>query len=79
MIRGHGVDLVSIDRIRKILEREDNHFEGRVFSAGEIAYCRSKKDPHPHFAARFAAKEAYGKALGMGRSKWPTMPRARRS
>lgn len=65
-IRGHGIDLVSIERIRKILEKECNHFEQRVFSAGEIAYCRGKKDPYPYFAARFAAKEAYGKALKLG-------------
>jgi holo-[acyl-carrier protein] synthase len=42
------------------------NFENRVFSAGEIAYCRAKKDASPHFAARFAAKEAYGKAMGLG-------------
>ncbi|MGE3260264.1 MAG: holo-ACP synthase [Bacteriovoracia bacterium] len=65
-IKGHGIDLVSIDRIRKILEKEGSHFETRVFSAAEIAYCRSKKDPYPYFAARFAAKEAYGKALKLG-------------
>lgn len=65
-VKGHGVDLVSIARIRKILEKEGNHFEHRVFSKGEIEYCRGKKDPYPYFAARFAAKEAYGKALGLG-------------
>jgi holo-[acyl-carrier protein] synthase len=65
-ILGHGIDIVSIARIRKILEKEGSHFESRVFSAGEIAYCRGKKDPYPYFAARFAAKEAYGKALKLG-------------
>lgn len=65
-ILGHGVDLVAISRIREILEKKDSGFESRVFSAGEIAYCRRKADPYPHFAARFAAKEAYGKALGLG-------------
>lgn len=63
-ILGHGIDLTSIARIRSALEKE--HFEKRVFSAGEIRYCRSKKDPYPHFAARFAAKEAFGKAMGLG-------------
>lgn len=67
MILGHGIDLTQISRIKKALEAESGaHFEKRVFSSGEIAYCRSCKDPYPHFAARFAAKEAYGKALGMG-------------
>lgn len=65
-ILGHGIDLVSVPRIRAILEKGGDHFEKRVFSTGERAYCRAKKDPMPHFAARFAAKEAYGKALGLG-------------
>jgi holo-[acyl-carrier protein] synthase len=63
---GHGIDLVSVSRIRAILENGGDHFERRVFSEGERAYCRARKDPMPHFAARFAAKEAYGKALGLG-------------
>lgn len=65
-ILGHGIDLVSISRMRGILDKESDHFEKRVFSEGERAYCRARKDPMPHFAARFAAKEAYGKALGLG-------------
>jgi len=65
-ILGHGIDLVSISRIRGILDKGSDHFEKRVFSEGERAYCRARKDPMPHFAARFAAKEAYGKALGLG-------------
>ncbi len=65
-ILGHGIDLVSVSRIRAILEKGSDHFEKRVFSAGEIAYCRARKDPMPHFAARYAAKEAYGKAIGVG-------------
>jgi len=63
---GHGVDMVACERIREILNKENSPFEARVFTAAEIAYCRRKKDPAPHFAARFAAKEAYGKALGLG-------------
>jgi holo-[acyl-carrier protein] synthase len=65
-ILGHGIDLTSIERIQKALEKSDTTFETRVFSPGEIAYCRAKKNPFPHFAARFAAKEAYGKAMGLG-------------
>lgn len=63
---GHGIDLISIARIRAILEKESDHFEKRVFSESERAYCRARKDPMPHFAARFAAKEAYSKAMGLG-------------
>lgn len=65
-ILGHGIDLVMVSRMREILGKEGSRFEQRVFSEGEIAYCRAKKDPMPHFAARFAAKEAYGKAMGLG-------------
>lgn len=65
-IVGHGIDIASASRLRKILEKEGSHFERRVFSAGEIAYCRGKPDCYPSFAARFAAKEAFGKALGLG-------------
>lgn len=63
-ILGHGIDMASAARLGEALARPS--FEGRVFSAGEIAYCRKKKDPFPSFAARFAAKEAYGKAMGLG-------------
>lgn len=65
-ILGHGIDMASASRLRQAVGEEGSHFERRVFSAAEIAYCRGKKDPFPHFAARFAAKEAYGKALGLG-------------
>lgn len=58
-----GVDLVEIGRI-KALARRNPKFLTRVFSRAEIAYCRAKKNPWPHFAVRFAAKEAVYKALG---------------
>ena len=56
----------KVPGIRGILGKESDHFEKSVFSEGERTYCRARKDPMPHFAARFAAKEAYGKALGLG-------------
>ena len=52
--------------MRQVLERWQERFLARVFTEAEIAYCRSRKDPAPHFAARFAAKEAGLKALGTG-------------
>lgn len=58
-----GVDLVEISRV-KSLARRNPKFLKRVFSAAEIAYCMGKKNPWPHFAVRFAAKEAVYKALG---------------
>ena len=67
-VRGIGVDLVPISRMRDVIARWDDRFLRRVFTEGEIAYCRARRDPVPHFAARFAAKEAGLKALGTGLS-----------
>jgi holo-[acyl-carrier protein] synthase len=58
-----GVDLVEIARV-KSLARRNSKFLTRIFSPSEIAYCKAKKNPWPHFAVRFAAKEAVYKALG---------------
>jgi holo-[acyl-carrier protein] synthase len=72
-VRGIGVDLVKIPRMREVIARWEERFLRRVFTEGEIAYCRARRDPVPHFAARFAAKEAGMKALGTGLSlgvKW---------
>ena len=66
MIIGTGVDIVEVARIRKSLEKYSPHFEEKIFTAGEILYCRSKAEPEIHFAARFAAKEAVMKCLGAG-------------
>ena len=65
-IAGLGVDLVSIPRMRGTIDRWQERFVERVFTDHEIAYCRARRDPAPHFAARFAAKEAGLKALGTG-------------
>jgi holo-[acyl-carrier protein] synthase len=65
-VRGIGVDLVQIPRMRAVISRWDERFLRRVFTDAEIAYCRGRRDPVPHFAARFAAKEAAMKALGTG-------------
>jgi holo-[acyl-carrier protein] synthase len=65
-VRGIGVDLVKIPRMREVIARWEERFLRRVFTEGEIAYCRARRDPVPHFAARFAAKEAGMKALGTG-------------
>src|SRR5213078_2641248 len=65
-IGGIGVDLVNIPRMRDVIDRWQDRFLRRVFTEQEIAYCRARRDPVPHFAARFAAKEAGLKALGTG-------------
>jgi holo-[acyl-carrier protein] synthase len=60
-----GVDLIEIDRVRRALERYPS-FRGRCFTAAERAYCDSRPNPAQHYAARFAGKEAVGKAIGFG-------------
>jgi holo-[acyl-carrier protein] synthase len=67
-VQGIGIDLVQITRMREVIARWEERFLRRVFTDGEIAYCRARRDPIPHFAARFAAKEAGLKALGTGLS-----------
>ncbi len=52
--------------MRTMLDRWNDRFVDRVFTDDEIAYCRARRDSAPHFAARFAAKEAGFKALGTG-------------
>lgn len=66
MIVGVGVDLVEIARIRRAMERWQDRFLRRVFTADELAYALRRRDPAEHLAARFAAKEATLKALGTG-------------
>ena len=66
MVVGVGVDLVQIARIRRAMERWQDRFLERVFTAGELAYARRRRDPAEHLAARFAAKEALLKALTSG-------------
>ena len=61
-----GVDLIEIDRVRLALERYGDSFRSRCFTDAERAYCDSKPNPAQHYAGRFAAKEAIGKALGSG-------------
>lgn len=65
-VKGIGVDLVQIPRMRRVVERWQDRFLRRVFTDAELAYCRKRRDPVPHLAARFAAKEAALKALGIG-------------
>jgi len=60
-----GVDLIEIERIRRALERHPS-FRERCFTEAERAYCDSRPNPPQHYAARFAGKEAVGKALGFG-------------
>jgi holo-[acyl-carrier protein] synthase len=62
-----GVDIVEISKLKKVFTNNKD-FAMDIFTENERYYCLSKKDPFPHFAARFAAKEAGLKALGIGMS-----------
>ena len=63
---GLGSDLVDVDRIRGVRERQGERFLARVFTDEERAYCLGMKAPDKHLAARFAAKEAVSKAFTTG-------------
>jgi holo-[acyl-carrier protein] synthase len=64
MIYGIGIDIVKIERMKKVVEKWGNRFLEKVFTDGEITYCYEKKEPFLSLAVRFAAKEALIKAVG---------------
>ena len=66
MIYGIGIDIVSVPRIERMLNRWGHLFTKRVFTPTEIAFCESRSNPGQHFALRWAVKEAMLKALGLG-------------
>jgi holo-[acyl-carrier protein] synthase len=66
MIGGIGIDLVENDRLAKIIAKWGSKFLQRVFSEGEINYCEKHAQASIHYGARFAAKEAFLKSLGIG-------------
>ena len=65
-IFGIGTDIVNIKRMEKSIKKNGDNFINKVFSKNEILYCKKKKNPFPFYAKRFAAKEAFVKALGTG-------------
>lgn len=66
MIYGIGVDLIKIPRIQAALETWGERFHKKVYTEAEQSYCLSKPRPARYWAMRFAAKEAFSKAIGMG-------------
>ena len=66
MITGIGIDVVQNERIRDSIQRFGDRFLNRIYTEGEIEYCKKCAQPEIHYAARFAAKEAAFKALGTG-------------
>lgn len=66
-MKGIGIDIIEIDRIKEAIENYGDKFLKRVFTARELSYCRNRRALKlPELAVRFAAKEAYAKALGTG-------------
>ncbi len=63
---GLGTDIVDVERIRRVMERQGDRFLKRVYTEEERDYCFGMKHPHKHLAARFAAKEAVAKAFTTG-------------
>ena len=68
-IFGIGTDIVNIKRMDKSLKKYGLKFKNKVFSKNEIFYCENKNNPPAFYAKRFAAKEAFAKALGTGIGK----------
>ncbi len=66
MIIGIGIDIIEIERIRRSIEQYADTFLSKLFTENEIRYCKSKAYPTQHYAARFAAKEAFAKAISTG-------------
>jgi holo-[acyl-carrier protein] synthase len=67
MIYGFGLDIVEVARIQTAIEKYGDRFRNKLFTIHEIEYCESFKDKqYVHYAARFAAKEAFSKAIGTG-------------
>lgn len=67
MIKGLGVDIIEIDRVRSAVDRYGDKFVAKILTRREIKYCMNRRAyKYPEMAARFAAKEAYSKAIGTG-------------
>lgn len=65
MILGTGIDIIAVGRMTRAMKNHEGRLEARLFTDAERAYCRARARPEEHFAARFAAKEAVLKALGV--------------
>ena len=74
MIAGIGVDIVAVARIARILEQHGDHFARRLLADGEWQDYLATPARAPFMAKRFAAKEAFGKALGTGIAQGVTLP-----
>jgi len=69
MVKGIGIDIIEVARIKSMMEKYGDKFFQRILTENEIAYCKKFVNSEVHFAGRFASKEAYSKAIGTGISK----------
>ena len=65
-VGGVGIDIVEIERFKHSVERRGRKLLEKIFTDEELKYCLSMKNPYPHLAGRFCAKEAVLKSLGLG-------------
>ena len=65
-ILGTGIDIVENYRLKEILLKKKSNFKKKIFTVNEVAYCEKKSNPISCYSKRFAAKEAFAKALGIG-------------
>ncbi len=63
MIKGHGVDIIKVNRVERMLNRFGQRFKARIYTESEIDYCMTASNKIESFAARLAAKEAVYKVL----------------
>lgn len=68
MVIGVGIDIIDVKRVKNLAEKNPRFLE-KIFTPAEISYCLGKRNKYQHLAARFAAKEAFFKAVG-GRTAW---------
>ncbi len=65
-VLAHGIDIVDVERIARVLQAHEGRFLERCFTPDERAYAMGRHEPAVHLAARFALKEAVTKAIGTG-------------
>jgi holo-[acyl-carrier protein] synthase len=66
MVIGTGIDIIEVERIKKVFEKRDETFLKKIFTQKELDYSFQFKNAFPHLAARFSAKEALYKSIGFG-------------
>ncbi|MBK8269849.1 MAG: holo-ACP synthase [Planctomycetes bacterium] len=65
-VLGHGIDLIENERVERVWKQHPDRFLSRILTPLERALCEKMKNPVPHIAGRFAAKEAVLKMIGTG-------------